>query len=102
MQRLYSMLSGKELDPDDEEGSQLTMADLRKEPVLEYFDAFLIGLTATPSRQTSGKTAFRFHRWLSRLALSKSANQPAAGEPPPPIHPQARLRRQISRPKPSR
>jgi len=86
IQRLYSMLQGRELDPEDEEGSAFTMADLRKEPVpvaynsaipietfdfiwtdechrsiynlwrqvLEYFDAFLIGLTATPSKQTFG------------------------------------------------
>ena len=87
MQRLYSMLSGQELDPELEEESQFqTMADLLKKPVpigynpaipvetfdfiwtdechrsiynlwrqvLEYFDAHLIGLTATPSKQTFG------------------------------------------------
>ena len=87
IQRLYSMLQGKELDPELEEGSQYdTAAGLVPEPVpvsynkaipveffdiifidechrsiyslwrqvLEYFDAFLIGLTATPSKQTFG------------------------------------------------
>ena len=87
IQRLYSMLQGKELDPALEEGSQYdTMADLVQEPVfveynpaipietfgvlftdechrsiyhlwrqvLEYFDAHLVGLTATPSKQTFG------------------------------------------------
>jgi type I restriction enzyme R subunit len=85
IQRLYAMLSGRELDPADEEGSQFdSAAALLKEPVpitynpaypielfdviftdeahrsiynlwrqvLEYFDAYLIGLTATPSKQT--------------------------------------------------
>lgn len=87
IQRLYSMLQGRELDPELEEGSQYdTAAALVPEPVpvsynkaipveffdiifidechrsiyslwrqvLEYFDAFLIGLTATPSKQTFG------------------------------------------------
>ncbi|HST19784.1 MAG TPA: type I restriction-modification enzyme R subunit C-terminal domain-containing protein [Blastocatellia bacterium] len=87
IQRLYSMLQGKELDPEAEEGSQYdTGAALISEPVpvaynpalpieffdiifidechrsiyslwrqvLEYFDAHLIGLTATPSKQTFG------------------------------------------------
>jgi type I restriction enzyme R subunit len=87
IQRLYSMLQGKELDPELEEGSQYdTASNLVTEPVpvaydralpveffdvvfidechrsiyslwrqvLEYFDAFLIGLTATPSKQTFG------------------------------------------------
>jgi type I restriction enzyme, R subunit len=87
IQRLYSMLQGKELDPELEEGSQFDSgAGLIREPVpvtynpaipietfdvvftdechrsiynlwrqvLEYFDAYLIGLTATPSKQTFG------------------------------------------------
>ena len=88
IQRLYSMLQGKEeLDPTLEEGSLFsTGAGLLDEPapvqynftippeffdvvfvdechrsiytlwrqVLEYYDAFLIGLTATPSKQTFG------------------------------------------------
>ncbi len=87
IQRLYSMLQGKELDPDAEEGSQYDTASVPiSEPVpvaynhaipieffdvifidechrsiyslwrqvLEYFDAYLIGLTATPSKQTFG------------------------------------------------
>jgi type I restriction enzyme R subunit len=87
IQRLYSMLQGKELDPALEEGSQYdTGGGLIQEPapvaynralpieffdiifidechrsiyslwrqVLEYFDAYLIGLTATPSKQTFG------------------------------------------------
>lgn len=86
IQRLYAMLRGEELDPDLEEASAFTLADLRREPipvaynasipieyfdflwtdechrsiynlwrqVLEYFDAFLVGLTATPSKQTLG------------------------------------------------
>lgn len=86
IQRLYSMLSGKELDPDEEEVSLFSQADLVREPVpvgynpaipvetfdfiwtdechrsiynlwrqvLEYFDAYLVGLTATPSKQTLG------------------------------------------------
>jgi type I restriction enzyme R subunit len=87
IQRLYSMLQGKELDPELEEGSLYdTGAGLIREPVpvtynpaipieffdaifidechrsiyslwrqvLEYFDAYLIGLTATPSKQTLG------------------------------------------------
>lgn len=87
IQRLYSMLQGKELAPEAEEGSQYdTAAAPLAEPmpvsynaqipveyfdvifidechrsiyslwrqVLEYFDAYLIGLTATPSKQTFG------------------------------------------------
>jgi type I restriction enzyme R subunit len=87
IQRLYSMLQGKELDPTLEEGSQYdTAGGLIHEPapvaynrtlpieffdiifidechrsiyslwrqVLEYFDASLIGLTATPAKQTFG------------------------------------------------
>jgi type I restriction enzyme R subunit len=87
IQRLYSMLQGKELEPDLEEGSLFdSMSGLVREPVpveysaalpigafdivfidechrsiytlwrqvVEYFDAFLIGLTATPSKQTFG------------------------------------------------
>lgn len=84
IQRLYSMLKGRELDPDQDE---LPLADLTTDRikevtynsnipietfdfiitdechrsiynqwrrVLEYFDAFIIGLTATPSIQTFG------------------------------------------------
>ena len=86
IQRVYSMLSGKELDPELEEASGYDIATARHSPqtveynrsfpieefdfivtdechrsiydlwrqVLEYFDAFLIGLTATPSKQTMG------------------------------------------------
>jgi type I restriction enzyme R subunit len=86
IQRLYSMLQGKELAEDDEEASLGSLEALHKEPlpvaynpvipiemfdvifvdechrsiytlwrqVLEYFDAFQIGLTATPSNQTFG------------------------------------------------
>lgn len=87
IQRLYSMLQSRELDPTLEEGSQYdTAGGLIHEPapvtynralpieffdiifidechrsiyslwrqVLEYFDAHLIGLTATPAKQTFG------------------------------------------------
>lgn len=86
IQRLYSILQGKELDEESEEHSVAGMESLYKEPppieynadipietfdiivtdechrsiynlwrqVLEYFDAFIIGLTATPSKQTFG------------------------------------------------
>ncbi|HLT19453.1 MAG TPA: DEAD/DEAH box helicase family protein, partial [Thermomicrobiales bacterium] len=88
IQRLYSMLQGDELAPEDEEGSMFDTAagpaDRQPAPVeynpavpietfdviftdechrsiynlwrqvLEYFDAYLIGLTATPSKQTIG------------------------------------------------
>lgn len=86
IQRLYSMLKGKELDPELEEESGDPIGPLFKQPepieynpalpietydiivadechrsiynlwaqVLEYFDAYLIGLTATPSKQTFG------------------------------------------------
>jgi len=87
IQRLYSMLSGEELDPEVEELSAFdSLASLARQPVpvaynnnipveffdfiwtdechrsiynlwrqvLEYFDAYLVGLTATPSKQTFG------------------------------------------------
>ena len=86
IQRLYSMLKGRELSEDDEERSTAGLDSLFKAPeplnynpeipietfdiivtdeahrsiynlwrqVLEYFDAYLIGLTATPSKQTFG------------------------------------------------
>ena len=86
IQRVYSMLKGEELDPEQEEFSGFDVASARRSPqtveynpnfpieefdfiitdechrsiydlwrqVLEYFDAFLIGLTATPSKQTIG------------------------------------------------
>jgi type I restriction enzyme R subunit len=87
IQRVYSMLSGKELTEEQEEASAFTtLAELKNEPVpvgynpnipieffdfvftdeahrsiynlwrqvLEYFDAYLVGLTATPSKQTFG------------------------------------------------
>ena len=86
IQRVYSILKGEELDPDEEEVSGFDAAAFRREPapvvynpgvpidtfdviitdechrsiynlwrqVLDYFDAFLIGLTATPSMQTLG------------------------------------------------
>lgn len=88
IQRLYSQLSGKELDDDADELScyEIDSSSLTKEPrivsynpsipiesfdfiiidechrsiynlwrqVLEYFDAFLIGLTATPTKKTLG------------------------------------------------
>ena len=86
IQRVYSMLRGDELDPEQEEASGYDVASARRtappveynpafpieefdfiitdechrsiydlwRQVLEYFDAFLIGLTATPSRQTIG------------------------------------------------
>ena len=86
IQRVYSILQSKELDPDEEEVSGFDAAAFRQEPapvvynpnvpidtfdviitdechrsiynlwrqVLDYFDAFLIGLTATPSKQTFG------------------------------------------------
>jgi type I restriction enzyme R subunit len=86
IQRLYSMLAGKELDPELDELSGSTLEMLKRPPepiaynpsipietfdlivtdechrsiynlwrqVLEYFDASLIGLTATPSKQTIG------------------------------------------------
>jgi type I restriction enzyme R subunit len=84
IQRMYSMLEGEELDTECEEGSQFesplterkevvynpqipietfdfiivdechrSIYDLWRQ-VLEYFDAFIIGLTATPSKQTLG------------------------------------------------
>jgi len=85
IQRLYSMLKGRDL-PDDLEEDSVEFGSLFKEPdpieynpdipigtfdvivtdechrsiynlwrqVLEYFDAYLIGLTATPSKQTFG------------------------------------------------
>ena len=86
IQRLYSMLQGKELDDEADETSLGGLESLQKEPVpvaynpaipietfdaifvdechrsiytlwrqvLEYFDAFIVGLTATPSKQTLG------------------------------------------------
>ncbi len=85
IQRLYSMLKGRDL-PEDLEEEAVEFGNLFKEPdpieynpdipigtfdvivtdechrsiynlwrqVLEYFDAYLIGLTATPSKQTFG------------------------------------------------
>lgn len=86
IQRMYSMLKGKELPDELEEESVDQLGGLFKQPepieynpaipiecfdvivtdechrsiynlwaqVLEYFDAYLIGLTATPSKQTFG------------------------------------------------
>ncbi len=86
IQRMYSMLKGKELPEDLEEESVDKLGGLFKQPepleynpnipiesfdiivtdechrsiynlwaqVLEYFDSYLIGLTATPSKQTFG------------------------------------------------
>ena len=65
IQRMYSILKGEaELPPDAEEGSQFGPASqLPKEPVLvvysvaippEYFDAYLVGLTATAAAHTFG------------------------------------------------
>jgi type I restriction enzyme R subunit len=86
IQRLYSMLKGRELAEEDDEVSASGLENLFKSPepiaynpaipietfdvivtdeahrsiynlwrqVLEYFDAYLIGLTATPSKQTFG------------------------------------------------
>ncbi len=86
IQRLYSMLKGRELAAEDDEVSAAGLENLFKSPepiaynpaipietfdvivtdeahrsiynlwrqVLEYFDAHLIGLTATPSKQTFG------------------------------------------------
>ena len=86
IQRLFSMLKGRELAPEDDEQSVDGLGSLFTKPepiaynpnfpietfdiivtdeahrsiynlwrqVLEYFDAYLIGLTATPSKQTFG------------------------------------------------
>jgi type I restriction enzyme R subunit len=86
IQRMYSMLKGRELSDEDEEASVSGLEQLFKKPepleynpaipietfdiivtdechrsiynlwaqVLEYFDAHLIGLTATPNKQTFG------------------------------------------------
>jgi type I restriction enzyme, R subunit len=86
IQRMFSMLKGRELPPDADEESTEGMENLFREPepigyqpaipietfdivvtdeahrsiynlwrqVLEYFDAYLIGLTATPNKQTFG------------------------------------------------
>ena len=86
IQRMYSMLAGRELSEDDEERSTAGIDNLFRDPepidyvpslpietfdiivtdeahrsiynlwrqVLQYFDASLIGLTATPSKQTYG------------------------------------------------
>ncbi len=86
IQRMFSMLKGRDLAPEDDEVSTEGLESLFKTPepidynpaipietfdvivtdeahrsiynlwrqVLEYFDAYLIGLTATPSKQTFG------------------------------------------------
>jgi type I restriction enzyme, R subunit len=86
IQRLYSMLKGRELSEEDEERSVAGLERAFKQPepidynpaipietfdiivtdechrsiynlwaqVLEYFDAYIIGLTATPNKQTFG------------------------------------------------
>ncbi len=86
IQRMYSMLRGRELPPEDDETSVQGLESLFKEQppieynpaipietfdiivtdechrsiynlwaqVLEYFDAYLVGLTATPNKQTFG------------------------------------------------
>ena len=86
IQRMFSMLKGRELAPEDDEVSTEGLESLFRTPepiaynpaipietfdiivtdeahrsiynlwrqVLEYFDAYLIGLTATPSKQTFG------------------------------------------------
>jgi type I restriction enzyme, R subunit len=86
IQRMFSMLKGRELPPEADEESTEGLENLFKEPepigyqpgipietfdivvtdeahrsiynlwrqVLEYFDAYLIGLTATPNKQTFG------------------------------------------------
>jgi type I restriction enzyme R subunit len=86
IQRMYSMLKGRELPEEADEESTAAAESLFKEPepidynpefsietfdiivtdeahrsiynlwrqVLEYFDAYLIGLTATPNKQTFG------------------------------------------------
>jgi type I restriction enzyme R subunit len=86
IQRMFSMLKGRELAPEDDEASTEGVDSLFKTPepidynpaipietfdiivtdeahrsiynlwrqVLEYFDAYLIGLTATPNKQTFG------------------------------------------------
>ena len=86
IQRMYAMLKGKELPPEDEETSVQGLESVFQEQppieynpaipietfdiivtdechrsiynlwaqVLEYFDAYLIGLTATPNKQTFG------------------------------------------------
>ena len=86
VQRVYSMLKGEELDPEQEEESAFDTPGISRPPapveynldipieefdfiitdechrsiynlwrqVLDYFDSFLIGLTATPSAQTLG------------------------------------------------
>lgn len=86
IQRMFSMLSWKEIQEEDEEQSMFDLTDLYKESelikynpnfpidafdyivvdechrsiynlwrqILEYFDAKIIGLTATPSKQTIG------------------------------------------------
>lgn len=86
IQRMFSMLKGRELDDEADERSTEEIENLFKEPepiaynaaipietfdivvtdeahrsiynlwrqVLEYFDAYLIGLTATPNKQTFG------------------------------------------------
>ncbi len=84
IQRLYAMLRGEELNEDEKSGFELAAADQRQRDVqynrtvpietfdfiiadechrsiyklwrqvLEYFDAFLIGHTATPGKQAIG------------------------------------------------
>ncbi|MCI0525970.1 MAG: DEAD/DEAH box helicase family protein, partial [Nitrospira sp.] len=86
IQRLYSMLKGRDLSEEDEETSVAGLEKVFKQPepieynlaipietfdiivtdechrsiynlwaqVLEYFDAYIIGLTATPNKQTFG------------------------------------------------
>jgi type I restriction enzyme R subunit len=86
IQRMYSILQGRELDASDEDENPAERSDRRREPlpvaysekippeffdliiidechrsiynlwrqVLDYFDAFLVGLTATPDARTYG------------------------------------------------
>ncbi len=109
IQRLYSMLKGRELPADLDEQSVDSLGALLRQPepieynpaipieifdiivtdechrsiynlwaqVLEYFDAYLIGLTATPSKQTFGF----FHQNLvmeypHELAVAEGVNVP--------------------------
>ena len=51
IQRLYSVLKGEELDESAEEENP---EENSWKQVLDYFDAFLIGLTATPDKRTFG------------------------------------------------
>jgi type I restriction enzyme R subunit len=55
VQRLYSMLRGEEeFDEEREESSHFEAGPVLWRQVLEYFDATILGLTATPSKQTIG------------------------------------------------